>query len=91
MILLETFLGALLALLAAIGLATALGQFSTAMECRHDALQAALRIRALATQELPARAGRTPTHTWVEWPCPGGTSVRINLPHLEPETERTLK
>jgi hypothetical protein len=89
MILWETVLGALLALLAAAGLATALGRFSAALECRTEALQAALRVRTLATQDLPKNAGRTPQRTWIEWPCSGSAPVRITLPHLEPEKEST--
>lgn len=89
MILSETVLGALAALLAAGGLATALSRFSASVECRNEALQAALRVRALATKDLPKNAGRTPQHTWMEWQCPGNGLVRITLPHLEPKKERS--
>ena len=89
MILWETLSGAVLALLAVAGLATALGRFSASVECRNEALQAALRVRTLATKDLPKNAGRTAQHTWIEQPCPGNASVRITLPHLEPEKERT--
>ena len=88
MILWETVFGAILALLAAAGLATALGRYSASVECRAEALQAALQVRSLATKDLPKNAGRNPQHTWIEWPCPGKASVRITLPHLEPEKER---
>ncbi len=85
----ETVFGALAALLTASGIATALGRFSASVECRNEALQAALRVRALATKDLPKNAGRTPQHTWMEWQCPGKGLVRITLPHLEPEKERS--
>jgi hypothetical protein len=89
MILWETAFGALLALLTVGGIAAALSRFSASVECRNEAFEAALRVRALATRDLPKNAGRTPQHTWIEWPCPGNASVRITLPHLEPEKEST--
>lgn len=84
---LETVLGGILALIAATGLAMTLSRFSRAMECRNDALQAALRVRTLKTEALPKNAGRDRTHTWIDWPCFGSGAVRISLPHLEPENE----